>query len=91
MYYRQCENNERADLLLKKNEKHWMNDSMSLAQKTGVFLVKIEVTENLVTLNISLKRQQQIQVAKFNTEVFIGQCLFLNTHLPELRDASQVY
>ena len=71
-----------------------MNDSMSLAQKTGVFLVflvKIEVTENLVTLNISLKRQQQIQVAKFNTEVFIGQCLFLNTHLPELRDASQVY
>ena len=57
MYYRQCENNERADLLLKKNEKHWMNDSMSLAQKTGVFLVKIEVTENLVTLNISLKRQ----------------------------------
>ena len=41
VYYRQCENSERADLLLrKKNEKHWMNDSKSLAQKTGVFLVK---------------------------------------------------
>ena len=33
-----------------------MNDSMSLAQKTGVFFfqkaMKIEVTENLVTPNI---------------------------------------
>ena len=38
----------------------WMADTMLLAQKTGFFFLKamkIEVTENLVTINISLKRQ----------------------------------
>ena len=46
--------------LKKKNEKHWMNDSMSLAQKSVFFFqkaMKIEVSENLVTPNISLKRK----------------------------------
>ena len=44
----------------KKNEKHWMTDSMSLPKKQVFFFqraMKIEVSENMVTPNILLKRQ----------------------------------
>ena len=66
-----------------------MTDSMSLPKKQVSFFqraMKIEVSENMVTPNILLKRQKQIQLAKFSTGEFIGQCLSLNTHLPKLRD-----
>ena len=45
---------------INKNEKHWMTDSMSLPKKQVSFFqraMKIEVSENMVTPNILLKRQ----------------------------------
>ena len=61
VHYGQCENGERVVLLdKKKNEKHWMTDSMSLPKKKVSFFqraMKIEVSENMVTPNILLKRQ----------------------------------